>query len=107
MIGTSDYETNKSNLEAYGYKLVTWEEFLAAEDRPEGLLERAMDVTAPRKHDRQWVVYDPEGDSDDWLLVGERDKIAKTTVEDLIEMEPPEGPLSPRELDRTVGSVYR
>lgn len=94
MIDTSNYEVNKTNLEAYGFKIIPWSEFVTAPDRPTGLFSRAIRVTTECRGDRQWVVYDPSDDEEGWLLVGERDEIAKETVEDIIEREPTEGPLA-------------
>lgn len=101
MIDLDDFETNRSLLEAYGYRLVTWEEFCVAQDVPEGLLDRAVEETADREEDRDWVVYDPDGDAQDWMLTGDRDVIARTVVEHIIRLSPPTGPLSSRELDRS------
>lgn len=94
MIDTSNYETNKANLEAYGFKIVTWDGFLSAKDRPDNLLSRALEVTHERQEQRLYVVYDPEGDHEGWLLIGPRDDIAVETVEDIISQEPEEGPLA-------------
>lgn len=107
MIDLTDYETNKSYLDAYGYAILPWADFVATPDLPKGLLDRALDVTADEPEIRQWAVYDPDGDAEDWLLVGDRDEIARETVEDIIGMSPPTGPLSGAELDRADGSVYR
>lgn len=86
------------NAEAYGYKLTTWQDFITADDKPDGLYSRALEVTDRRKQDRQFVIYDPEGDDEGWMLIGDRDEIIRETVDDLIGMEPPEGPLSPEAL---------
>jgi hypothetical protein len=107
MIDLTDYETNKGYLEAYGYAILPWEDFVAAPDLPKGLLDRALEVTEARPELRQWAVYDPDGDAEDWLLVGDWDEIVRETVEDIIGMGPPTGPLSSAELGRADGSVYR
>lgn len=59
----------------WGYKLVTREEFLAATDRPGGLLERAKGINPD--HDQKadltvhtHVVYDPDDDYEGWMLWG-------------------------------------
>lgn len=107
MIDLTDYEMNQSRLEAYGYVILAWPDFVAAADLPEGLLDRAIEVTADEPHVHEWVVYEPDGDCDDWLLVGDRSEIARETVEMIIGMRPPEGPLSGRELDRESGLSFR
>jgi hypothetical protein len=107
MIDLTDYATNKTHLDAYGYDILPWADFVAVPDLPQGLLERALQVTASQPELRQWAVYDHDGDAEDWLLVGDRDEIARETVEDIIGMGPPTGPLSKHELDRADGSVYR
>ena len=53
------------DIAAYGYKLVPWDAFINATDRPEGLLERATAFKA------KFVLYDPEDDVDGLLLVGD------------------------------------
>jgi hypothetical protein len=106
MIDLTDYNTNKSYLDAYGYNILPWADFVAIPDLPEGLLERALEVTVTEPELRQWAVYDPDGDAHDWLLVGDRDEIARETVEDIIGMNPPTGPLSEAELERADRSVY-
>lgn len=107
MIDLNEFETNRSHLEAYGYRLATWEEFCVARDIPEGLLERAVEETADREEDRDWVVYDPDGDAQDWMLTGDRETIARTVVEHIIRISPPSGPLSRRELDRSTALTPR
>ena len=92
----ADPDASLTAMESYGYKLVTWQEFETAEDRPKGLMERALKYTEPME--RSHVIYDPEDDDEGWMLIGEREAIIRETVEDLIGIEPPEGPLSPKEL---------
>ena len=99
MIDLNDFEANRELVDAYGYRLVTWEDFVGATDLPEGLLERAVEETADREEDRDWVVYDPDGDADDWMLTGDREAIARTVVEHIIRLNPPTGPLSGAVLD--------
>lgn len=55
----------KQQIESRGYRLVAWSDFVAATDRPQGLLERA------ENHKARFVVYDPSDDEDGWLLVGD------------------------------------
>jgi hypothetical protein len=81
-----------ANVEAYGFKLVTWDDFLIATDRPDGLMERALEVTEPAE--RQFVIYDPSDDDEGWMLIGRRDMVISETVKDLLWREPIEGPLS-------------
>jgi hypothetical protein len=70
----------RAHLEAHGYKLVTWRGFLEAEDRPEGLLERAM-LLLPGLYGPH-VVYDPSDDENGWLLVcDDVDGIAEATCQ--------------------------
>ena len=58
--------------ESYGFRIQTRAEFEAATDRPEGLLERANRY--PGSH----VIWDPNGDGEDWMLVGDgRDFLAQ------------------------------
>lgn len=95
----ADTDASIAAISSYGYKLVMWQDFKEASDRPEGLLERALEVTADRPEDRCWVVYDPESDYEGWMLIGERAHVVRETVKDLVWLEPPEGPLSPKELN--------
>jgi hypothetical protein len=94
------FEKDKADLEAYGMKIVTWPEFCAAKDTPEGLHRRAFRIYNNNENlsVESWVVYDPNADDEGGLLIGERDEIARETVKDLITIEPPEGPLSPAAL---------
>ena len=82
-------EQMKYDLEAYGYKLVTWAEFEAADDRPEGLMERASEFKAP------FIVYDPGDDWDGWMLCGRSAEwLATETCRHIMRGEPADGPLS-------------
>lgn len=55
----------KQQIESRGFRLVAWSEFVAATDRPNGLLERA------ENHKAGYVLYDPSADDEGWLLVGD------------------------------------
>lgn len=54
-------------LEGNEYRLVTYAEFYAAKDKPEGLEERARRFGK----DRGFVVYDPEGDKHGFMIWGD------------------------------------
>ncbi len=56
--------TDRQRLESYGYRLVTWAEFEAAQDRPAGLLQRAKTLPAA------FVVYDPDDGAKGFLITG-------------------------------------
>lgn len=94
----SRFDQSLDAMLSYGYKLVTWHEFLTNADVPNGLLDRALKLTDVDQERRQYVVYDPEDDDEGWMLIGERDEIVRESVKDLIDMNPPEGPLSKEEL---------
>lgn len=87
------FETNKTNLESYGYKLVTWDEFVSADDRPDGLLNRAEVYYMEEPF--EYIVYDPADDHTGFMLVG-NDPIAMSfeTCWYIEDMEPEEGPLA-------------
>jgi len=95
----SSFETNRDHLEAYGYRILPWEEFVIATDRPDGLLERAVEETSERDEVPDWIVYDPDGDAQDWMLVGDREEIAHETVLHIVRCDPPTGPLSRGEME--------
>jgi len=90
----ANFDASLKAVESYGFKLATWKEFENASDRPDGLLERAQKYASP---DCQ-VIYDPLSDDDGWLLVGDKQEIVKETAAHLIDLEPPTGPLSAKEL---------
>lgn len=97
----SSLQNMQAALESYGYKLVTWGQFKVAKDRPDGLLKRALDNS--KEEDRKFAIYDPENDDEGWMLIGANaEDIARETVEDLIGMEPIEGPLHPFALKEPV-----
>lgn len=84
--------TAEDTLKTYGYRVNTREEFLAATDRPEGLLERAQGLNVAyrfgdlmTRYDH--VVWDPECDVDGWMLWGnDREEIAQETLDTDIAM---------------------
>ena len=64
------------------YKLVTQAEFSVADDVPEGIRERASTQNGA------YVVYDPEDDEEDWLLVGDdATALAQETYAERIDWE--------------------
>lgn len=82
-------------LTAYDFKFATWEEFVIAEDKPEGLMERATEWKADHPEAFVYVVYDPLDDADGYLLMTSNAlELARITCEYISDMEPPEGPLS-------------
>lgn len=86
-------EKNKSDLESYGYKLVTWDEFLVAPDRPEGLTVRAYSYYGEDIFTH--IVYDPSDDEDGFMLVGTNpEELASDTCNYISDMFPEEGPLA-------------
>ncbi|NTF18038.1 hypothetical protein G6L37_06445 [Agrobacterium rubi] len=105
MIDLNDFEGNRDLVTAYGYCVMTWEDFVAAPDIPAGLLERATEETADREQDRDWVIYDPDGNAEDWMLTGDKDAIIRTTVEEIIRQNPQAGPLSGAVLDISPSSL--
>lgn len=106
MIDVSDYDSNKAHLDAYGYTIVEWADFVVAADLPGGLLERAFNVKPETSAD-PWVVYDPDGGAEDWLLVGDKEEISMETVLHIIDTNPPTGPLSGAEADLVEGIPFR
>lgn len=50
--------------ESYGFRITTWAEFEAATDRPEGLLERALQFKDAH------VLWDPDDGDEGFMLVG-------------------------------------
>lgn len=92
----ADFEASLAAIRSYGYKLVTWQEFQEATDRPDGLLNRA--ILTSQIAERIDVIYDPDDDGDGWLLVGNRNEIVRETAAHLIGIDPPDGPLSRTEL---------
>lgn len=85
---------NIDALKAYAYKFVTWEEFIAAEDKPDGLIDRAIDWRQDHPQDGLFVVYDPIDDEDGFLLMASDPmELARLTCEYIRDMEPEEGPL--------------
>lgn len=88
----------KAALESYDYKLVTWAAFVAADDRPAGLLQRAEEIRAEILGGRLedvFVVYDPMDDSDGFLLISESEDDAAIEARRWIEEGvPDEGPLA-------------
>jgi len=54
----------KAFIESYDYKVVTLQEFMQASDKPEGLLERA------NKYQGEYILYDPNDDSEGFMIVG-------------------------------------
>lgn len=82
-------------LTAYDFKFATWEDFVIADDKPEGLMERANEWKADHPGDGIFVVYDPLDDADGYLLMTSNAlELARITCEYISDMEPPEGPLS-------------
>lgn len=67
---------------AAGYKIATWTEFQAADDVPVHMRTIAERVFARWGGD--FVVYDPAGGEDGWLLIDDdREQIIGETVEHL------------------------
>ena len=96
-IDLTNTEQLKTQVESYGFKVVTWQEFLAAEDRPEGLIDRALSTESTLQKNGQattHVVYDPDSDSEGWMLIGTLSDIVLETANDLISIDPPEGPFA-------------
>lgn len=84
------------SLSAYDFKFVDWEEFLLAEDKPDGILERAMDWREDHpESEKVYVVYDPLDDASAFLLIA-RDpmELARITCQYIASLEPENGPLS-------------
>lgn len=87
------FETNKANLEAYEFKLVTWDEFVKVTDLPDGLLNRAENYHETEPF--EYIVYDPIDDEDGFMLFGnDPEELASDTCKYISEMEPEEGPLA-------------
>lgn len=88
----------KAALESYDYKLVTWGAFVAADDRPVGLLQRAEEMRAEILGGRLedvFVVYDPMDDNGGYLLVSDsEDDAAIEACRWIEEGIPDEGPLA-------------
>jgi len=91
----NNVEMAKSALEAYDFKLVTWQEFLDAKDKPDGLLERALDTVKRCNIDvtLSHVTYDPLDGEEGFMLIGDATAIAKETCEQIMEMDISSGPL--------------
>jgi hypothetical protein len=78
--------TDEQVLSAAGYKLVTWADFQSATDVPVFIRKIAEGV-----HDRwggAFVVYDPAGGDDGWLLVeDDRELLVRETAQHLRERQ--------------------
>lgn len=61
--------SNAELIKRYDYKLVTWDEFEGAKDKPDGLLERAKSAYGDVA-DKQgtWVAYDPCDEANEGFL---------------------------------------
>lgn len=82
------------DLTAYDYKFVTWEEFVVADDKPDGLIERASDWRLDHPQENVFVVYDPMDDVDGFLLMTSNPiELARLTCEYIRDMMPSDGPL--------------
>lgn len=88
----------KAALESYDYKLVTWAAFVAAADRPAGLLQRAEEIRAEILGGRLedvFVVYDPMDDNGGFLLVSDsEDEAAIEALRWIEDGVPDEGQLA-------------
>lgn len=88
----------KAAIESYDYKLVTWAAFVAADDRPEGLLQRAEEIRAEILGGRLedvFVVYDPMDDNGGYLLISDsEDEAAIDALRWIEDCVPDEGPLA-------------
>lgn len=87
----------KAALESYDYKLVTWAEFVAADDRAAGLLERAETVRSTLLAGSLdvFVVYDPMDNEDGYLLIGANaHEVATEACRWIADGVPDEGPLA-------------
>lgn len=93
LVEVTELANNIDSLEAYDFKLVTWEDFLAATDRSTGLLERAKEWHKQGGFDI--VIYDPLDDEQGFMLVG-NDPVAlsREACAWIASGEPEEGPLS-------------
>lgn len=81
-------------LTAYDFKFATWEEFVIAEDKPEGLMERATEWKADYPEAFVYVVYDPLDDADGYLMITSNAlELARITCEYISDMQPEDGPL--------------
>ena len=89
--------TAEQTVIAAGYQVVTWTEFQAATDVPAFMRKVAEAVHAQWAGD--FVVYDPAGGDDGWLLIDDdRDQIIGETVEHLGRLEPaPAAPPDPEQ----------
>jgi hypothetical protein len=88
--------TAEQTVIAAGYKVVTRAEFEAATDVPAGMRQVGAGVLA--KWGGDFVVYDPAGGDDGWILIDDdRDQILGETVEHLgrIESAAPDTPPDP------------
>lgn len=88
----------KAAIGSYDYKLVTWAAFVAADDRPAGLLQRAEELRAEILGGRLedvFVVYDPMDDNGGFLFVSDSEDDAAIEARRWIEESvPDEGPLA-------------
>lgn len=68
--------TKTQLISRYGYKLVTWQEFEAATDKPEGLLKRAKKIL-PEGYNlkKVYVAYDPCDSDTGFLSLSDSKKI--------------------------------
>ena len=81
-------------LTSYDFKFTTWEEFVVAEDKPEGIMERARDWKYDHPGYDVFVVYDPIDDEDGFLLMSSDPiELARITCEYITDMQPEDGPL--------------
>ena len=86
--------TDINNLEAYDYKMVTWEDFSNSDDVHPALYVRAYEWRKDGAFD--FVIYDPLDDDSGMLLVGnDAAALAKEFCDYIADGEPDEGPLSP------------
>lgn len=97
MFDLNNFELSKPAVEAYDFKVVTWADFIGADDLPEGLFARGEKVREELLKDgadASWVVYDPLDNSDGWLMIGAQNEVARETCVRILDNEPDEGPLS-------------
>ncbi|MCW2195062.1 hypothetical protein AB7M45_007835 [Bradyrhizobium elkanii] len=76
---------------AAGFRVTTRAEFDAATDVPAGM--RLVATRIFKRWGGDFVVYDPAGGDDGWLLIDyDRDQIIGETIEHLGRLAPPEPP---------------